>query len=79
MNSMSISQLKINPSEAIRESLDYPLALKKRNETEAYLVGKKLFEKIISYIEDYLDKKVVSETDFKKGRNFDKVASELGI
>ncbi len=79
MTAVSISQLKINPSEIIKQSFDYPVAVEKRNKVKAYLVGKELFEKIISYLEDYLDKKTIKETDFRKGRDFDKVASELGI
>ena len=40
---------------------------------------KKLYEKLICYIEDYIDREAVRHTDFKKGKNFEKVASQLGI
>ena len=76
---ISISQLKAHPSKAISQAEDYPLVVKKRDKIRAYLLGKELFEKIISYLEDYIDKKAVEETDFRKGRGFDKVAKELDL
>ena len=79
MNTISISQLKINPSKAISEALDFPLAVENRNKIEAYLLGKDLYEKIVSYIEDFIDRKAVEETDFKKGKDFEKVAKSLQI
>lgn len=79
MNTISISQLKINPSKAIEEALDYPVAVENRNKVEAYLLGKDLYEKIVSFMEDSIDKKAVEETDFKKGKDFEKIAKELNI
>jgi len=79
MNSISISKLKINPSKAISEALDYPIAVENRNKIEGYLLGKDLYEKIVAFIEDNIDRKVVEETDFKKGKDFEKVAEELNI
>jgi hypothetical protein len=79
MNSISISQLKINPSKAIEEALYYPLAVENRNKVEGYLLGKDLYEKIVSYIEDNIDRRAVEITDFKKGKSFEKVAKELNI
>lgn len=79
MNTISISQLKINPSKAISKALDFPLAVKNRNKIEAYLLGKDLYEKIVSYIEDFIDRKAVGETDFKKGKDFETVAEGLQI
>ena len=79
MNTISISQLKINPSNAIRQALDFPMAIQNRNKIEAYLIGKDLYEKIVSYIEDFIDKKAVEETDFKKGKDFEKIAKKLNI
>ncbi|PIV09701.1 prevent-host-death protein [Candidatus Roizmanbacteria bacterium CG02_land_8_20_14_3_00_36_15] len=79
MNTISISQLKINPSKVINLAGDYPVAVEKRNKVKAYLVGKDLFEKIVDYIEDYTDRKAVEQTDFKKGHDFEKVALQLGI
>lgn len=79
MNTISISQLKINPSKAIEGALDYPVAVENRNKVEAYLLGKDLYEKIVSFIEDYIDRKAINETDFKKGKDFKKVALELNL
>lgn len=79
MNAISISNLKTNPAKAIRNAEDFPIAIEKRKKVKAYLIGKDLYEKIVSYIEDYIDTSAVEETDFTKGRNFEKVAKELGI
>ena len=79
MNNVSISQLKINPSRVISQASDYPVAVEKRNQIKAYIIGKELYEKIVGYIEDYLDKLVVKNTDFSKGKDFEKVTKELGL
>lgn len=79
MNTISISQLKTNPNKAIISAFDYPLAVQVRNKTKAYLLGNELYEKIVAYLEDYLDKAVIRKTDFTKGRDFEKVAEELGL
>ena len=76
---ISISELKINPASAIDRAADIPVAIQKRNRVKAYLVGKELFETIIAYIEDYIDKAAIEKTDFSKGRRFEKVAQELGV
>ncbi len=79
MDNISVSQLKISPSKAISKAADYPVAVESRNKVKAYLLGKELYEKIVAYLEDRLDKAVVKKTDFSKGRDFEKVAQELGI
>ncbi len=79
MNTISISQLKINPSKAIDQALDFPIAVENRNKIKAYILGKDLYEKIVSYIENFIDRKAVGEADFKKGKDFETVAKGLGI
>lgn len=79
MDAVSISQLKTHPSGAIAKALDYPVAVEKRNKVKAYLIGKELYEKIVSLIEDYIDRVAVKKTDFRQGRDFEAVAKELGI
>lgn len=79
MHNISISQMKVNPSRFISLANDYPVAVDKRNKIQAYLVGKDLFEKIVSYLENYSDQKAISQTNFKKGRDFEKIASQLDI
>jgi PHD/YefM family antitoxin component YafN of YafNO toxin-antitoxin module len=79
MNTVSISQLKTNPSKAIDQAFDYPVAIEKRNKIKAYLLGKDLYEKIIAYFENYIDRKTVEKTDFTKGKDFEKVARDLGL
>lgn len=79
MDTISISQLKMNPSKAIGMAVDYPVAVDKRGKTEAYIVGKNLYDRLLLYIENFIDKKVIEATDYKKGVDFEKVAKELGI
>lgn len=79
MTNVSISQLKANPSEIINFASDYPVAIENRNTTKAYLIGKDLFEKIVSYLEDYLDRKAVDKEDFKHGKDFESAAKQLDL
>ena len=79
MNSISISDLKINPSKAIDFATDFPLAIQNRNKVKAYLLGKDLYEKMVSYIENMIDKEMVEKTDFKKGKDFESLAKKFNI
>lgn len=79
MNTISISNLKTNPAKAIVSAEEFPLAVKKRDKIKAYLIGKDLYEKIVSYIENFIDTSTINKTDFAKGRDFEKVTKELGI
>jgi len=79
MDNVSISQLKINPSAVIKRATDYPVAVEKRSKVKAYIIGKELYEEMVAYMEDYLDQLIVKNTDFSKGKDFEKVAKELGI
>lgn len=79
MITASISDLKANPASIISQSADYPVAIQKRSKTQAYMVGKDIFEKLVAYLEDEIDAKAVRETDFSKGRDFEEVAKELGL
>ncbi len=79
MPSISISDLKKNPSSVISMSLDYPVAIKNREKIKSYLIGKGLFEKMVSFIEDSIDKKAVKEADYKNAVNLDDVIKDLGL
>ncbi len=79
MTHVSISDLKTNPSEAISESLIYPVAIQKRNKTQAYIVGKDIFEKLVAQMEDLIDAKAVREANFDDVVRFEKVVAELGL
>jgi PHD/YefM family antitoxin component YafN of YafNO toxin-antitoxin module len=76
---VSISTLKVNPSKIISLAADYPVAIENRNKVTAYIIGKDLYEKLVSYLEDLIDKKAVDETDFDKGEDFEKVAKKLNL
>jgi len=79
MNTISISNLKTNPAKAIRQSEDFPIAVKNRDNIKAYLIGKDLYEKLVTYVEELADEKAINDTDFTKGKDFEKLAKELGI
>lgn len=79
MTTISISQLKANPSAVIAQATDYPVVIENRNKVQAYVVGKLLFEKILRFLEEKEDIAAVKSTNFSKGRNFDDVTKELGI
>ena len=79
MTSVSITQLKTNPSAVLSSAEDYPVAVQKRNKTTGYVVSKAMFEKLVEFVEDYVDRKAIKETDFRKGRDFEEIAAELGI
>ncbi len=79
MNVVSISQLKASPAKILSQAADYPVAVNKRNKVEAYLVGSKLYEKMISFMEDLIDKRAVKQADFSRAQDFSEVAKELGI
>ena len=79
--SLSISQLKTNPAQAIAQADDYPVAIASRNKVKAYLVGEALFEKIIEFLEDRADRKAIEYalTHREKARDFDEVVKQLGL
>ena len=79
MTHASISELKKNPSAVLAGAEDYPVAILKRNKTAGYVVSKAMFEKMVEFVEDALDKEVIEKTDFSKGRPFEEIAEELGI
>jgi hypothetical protein len=79
MTSVSITALKANPSSAISASFDYPVAIKNREKVQSYLIGKVLFEKMVSFIEDNIDQKAVKEADYKNAVSLDDVIKDLGL
>jgi len=79
MTTISISQLKANPAAALSSAQDYPLAVQNRNTTEAYLIGKGLFEKLILFLEDAEDRKAIKSIDLNDKRDFEEFVSELGL
>mgnify|MGYP001560899966 CR=1 FL=1 len=79
MTTISISQLKTNPSAVLSSAEDYPVAVQNRNRTTGYIMGKDLFERLVLYLEDVEDKRTIEKTDFGKGRDFEDFAKELGI
>lgn len=79
MTSVSISDFKKNPARVLTGAEDYPIAVLKRNKTAGYVVGKVMFEKLVELAEDVVDRKAVEQADYSKGRDFEKIAKELGI
>jgi len=79
MNTISISELKVNPSSIIDQAADYPIAVENRNKITAYLMGKDLYDRLMLFLEDVVDRKAVKTTDFTKGKDFEKIARDLDI
>lgn len=79
MDNISITQLKTNPAKAIADASEYPVAIESRNKVKAYLLGREIYEKLVSFTEDTIDKLEVAKTDFTKGAGFEEVAKKLGI
>lgn len=79
MTTTTISQLKMNPSAVIAEAADYPVSVANRNTVTAYVVGKRLFERLTASLEDRLDAAAVAKADFSQGKDFENVARDLGI
>lgn len=79
MINVSISELKTNPASIILQSAEYPVAIQKRSKTQAYLVGKDIFEKLVAHLEDQVDKEAIEQTDFSTVRSYEDVARELGL
>ena len=76
---ISITQLKTHPAKVISQADNYPLVIRSRNKIKGYLLSKTLFENIISYIENYIDKKAVKDTNFTQGKDFERVMRDLDI
>lgn len=79
MTYVSISDLKTNPASVISASLDYPVAIQKRNKVQAYLVGKVLFDQLVAQMENIIDAKAIREADLKDAIPLEKVVAELGL
>lgn len=79
MTTISISTLKTSPAKALAAAQDYPVAVAKRSKVKAYLLGEHLYEKLLSYVEDYIDQRAVKSANFRRGRDFDKVVKQLGL
>lgn len=79
MNSISISQLKMNPAAAFANAEDYPMSVESRNKVKGYVVGKKLFERIILWMEDQEDLAAIKKSDYPKGKKAEDLMKELGL
>lgn len=79
MTSVSITQLKQNPSAVLSAADDFPIAVQNRSRTAGYVVGKDIFEKLILFLEDLEDKKTIKSINLGDKRDFEDFARELGI
>ena len=79
MTSVSISELKANPSAVLTAADDFPVAVQRRSKTAGYVVGKDIFEKLILLLEDLEDKKTIKSIDLSDKRDFEEFAKELGV
>ena len=58
---VSVTELKRNFAEIIREADDSPVAILNHNRPEAYLVPAAHYERLMAYLEDLEDAKLVQE------------------
>lgn len=79
MTTATISQVKINPMAVFNSAIDFPVQIQNRNKTAGYFVGKDLFEKMIEYMEDMEDKKVIDSINLDDKSDFEEFAKSLGI
>lgn len=82
MTSVSISELKKNPASVFAGAEEYPIAVLKRNKTAGYVVGKDMLEKLVDFVEDYIDKKAVeslTKADYKNAIPLEDLVKELGL
>lgn len=79
MNSVSISQLKMNPAAIFDAAEDYPVAVDSRNRVKGYVVGKKLFERMVEWMEDREDIAAVAKSEYPKGKKLSDLRVELGL
>lgn len=61
------------------QATEYPIAIQNRNQTKAYLIGKDIYEKLITFMEDYIDKQAIENDDLTKEHDFEEVAKKLGL
>ena len=79
MNSITISQLKINPSAAFGMAEDYPLSVDSRGKVKGYVVGKKLFERMVEWMENQEDIVAIKKSEYPKGKKAEELMEELGL
>lgn len=58
---VSVTELKRNFAEIIREADDSPVAILNHNRPEAYLLPAAHYERLMAYLEDLEDAKLVQE------------------
>ncbi len=79
MTTISISQLKVNPSAVLSSAQDFPVAVQNRNKTTGYILGKDMFEKMVSYMEDVEDRKTIKSINIDDKMDFEDFAQDLGL
>ncbi|MFB1488918.1 MULTISPECIES: type II toxin-antitoxin system Phd/YefM family antitoxin [unclassified Thiocapsa] len=58
---VSVSELKRNYANVIREAEDHPVAVFNRNQPEAYLLSADFYERLMAQLEDLEDAALVRE------------------
>ena len=75
--SVSISELKKNPSALIEQSEGQPIAILNNNRPTAYLVPAETYEALLEKIEDYQLRAIVNERQHEKILAVDITLDEL--
>ena len=58
---VSVTELRRNFAEIIQQAVDSPVAILNHNRPEAYLLPAALYERLLAYMEDLEDAKLVQE------------------
>ena len=69
----------MNPAAVFAGAQDYPVAIDSRNKVTGYVVGKKLFEKMVEWMENQEDVMTVRQSEFPKGKKAEDLLAELGL
>jgi len=79
MTTISISDLKKNPTAALAMAVDFPIAVQNRSKTTGYVLSPQMFEKLVSFVEDCVDNKAADEADYKHGTKLNDFIKELEL
>lgn len=78
-NSISISQLKTNPSVAFTMAKEAPLVILRRNKVAGYLVSPEIYDALVQYIENHTDREAIESAKDEKHIELEELLEELDL
>ena len=76
---ITVSQLRSNPTAALRKAGRSPVVITNRSSVAGYMISKELFEKLVKALEDYYDVaavKSVTQKDLETSLSLEQLAEE---